>query len=242
MGSDEEGHESLFVGRAPHTALRSRIRKHVWAAVAVVLGALGPAVAADELSWIELPHLKSFPTSAQLKTALESIYMDAQPDHSMLVIAGNSVFGNVCASSDVGGATGVGLVGGAQGATGVGGAQGATGVGGGVGRGLIDGAQGATGVGGASGVNTIVGASASTSVAGASEATGVAGTAVVPEIAGASGVTAVAGIAARMKCARTADGLDYVLSAPTRTKLLEYDGHELYEVATSKIVSDEKLE
>lgn len=212
------------------------------AAFALFLGGLAaPLATAADLVWRELPHIRNIPDPTVMAEVLDSIYRDPRTNFALLVVVGDSVFGNVCASSDVGGAAGVGAIGGARGATGVGGSTDVGGVEGHTRSSDVAGASGAPNVVGASGMANVAGASGATGVGGALESPVARGAAGGTRVAGATGAGGVSGMMGKIKCARTRDQLDFVLSVPARTRVLEYDGHRLYE--TRKVwIADQAVE
>ena len=199
---------------------------------------LVPPANAENLAWMDLPHIGSLASTDQMIPDLADLH--AKSEYSLLVIVGNLVFGNPCASLGVGGRSGAAAIGGASGTTNVSGASGLTSVGGVAGQVKVGGASRDTSVQGRSSTTNVGGASSTASVAGASQATGISGTSGRTKSSGVTNTLEVSGASGRPMCARTRDQLDYVLSVPVASEVFEYDGQGLYEIPATKIVAKKK--
>lgn len=227
---------SAGVGQA---LFRTLVRNMVvlWFALCLMAILVQEAQGSGELDWISVPHLRSFSSAEEMRRGLPGMYAEAKLD--LLLVVGNSVFGNPCASLDVRGvsetpetqgATAESQVQGSAAVSRVAGAAAESEVGGFVGTAQVGGFAGDVQVGGAQGRASVGGAARSSRVSGASDSSAVAGATQEPAVAGTVG---------ELKCARTPDNLDYLLVVPLAQQVLAFDGQELYPVNSKKVVSAE---
>ncbi len=174
----------------------------------------------SEARWRDLPRLAEFSSADEVRSEISKLYDPSR--FATLVVVGNAVYGNPCATP--------------PGSTGVAGGQSATGVEGGSSTTGVEGATSTTGVSGGSSTTGVAGAtSPTTGVTGDSSTTGVTGGSSTTGVEGSSGSTGVMGGTNAVQCTAGGGPSGYLIRVPTPAAVLEFDGSALRPVPGLRI-------